>query len=131
MDTIKEIIHIYGFESVDEMTYDDHIKLELDCFDPLVIEKVGPRRVSVAHYYEQNGDLMRSPEIVFKVTDDGNWVAIEYQDDSDGYRRDENGLEDVTAFALSTWDDNLREQGFIEAAEQAASSPSSSHEVTA
>lgn len=36
-------------------------------FMPLVIEKIGGNMISVAHYYEQNGDLMRDPEIEFLI----------------------------------------------------------------
>ena len=53
------------------------IRLEVPGFMRLVIEHVGtgPRGgqlVSVAHYGEQNGDLMRDPEIVFEV-EAGQW----------------------------------------------------------
>ena len=46
---------------------DEHfyLKVENDPYLPLVIEAWGGC-VSVAHYYEQNGDLMRDPEIVFR-----------------------------------------------------------------
>ena len=34
-------------------------------FMPVVVEQVGENQISIAHYYEQNGDLMADPEIVF------------------------------------------------------------------
>jgi hypothetical protein len=40
---------------------------------PLVIEKIAPGRISVAHYYTQMGDLMADPDIVFKV-ENSEWV---------------------------------------------------------
>lgn len=129
MQTIKEILEIHGFNSVEDMPISYNIKLEVDGFDPLVIEKIDEHRLSVGHYYERRGDLMCDPEIVF---DTQTWVAVEFQQDPFRYERDEGGLVEATAFALSVWDDNLREQGFIEAAEQAASASSSSaQEVTA
>jgi len=121
-DTIKEILQLYGFESVENMTYDDHIKLDVDGFMPLTIEKVSEDRVSVAHYKEQHGDLMRDPEIVFRVLDDGTWFAVEYTQDPYIYKRDENGLPEAQKFAVNTWNENLQRQGFVEAARKAAAS---------
>ena len=128
MDTIKEILGIHGFDSVEDMPISYSIKLEVNGFMPLVIEKVDEHRLSVAHYHEQYGDLMRDPEIVF---DSQVWVAVEYIQDPFVYQRDEGGLVKATAFALDTWDDNLRRQGFVEAAHAAASSTSQTQEVTA
>lgn len=34
-------------------------------FMPVVVERVGENQISIAHYYEQNDDLMADPEIVF------------------------------------------------------------------
>src|SRR4029077_6163013 len=54
-----------------------YIRMENPSYMRLVIEYVGegPRgmpSISVAHCYEQNGDLMRDPEMVFAVNpDDG------------------------------------------------------------
>jgi hypothetical protein len=102
----------------------------------LVIEHVGagPRGgelVSVAHYGEQNGDLMRDPEVVFEVTSE-QWNPVSIQQDYVGsYReavyQDEQGrvlvrvaLErDIRSFAR-IWDRNLKHQGFVEAAEAQA-----------
>ncbi|WP_226006045.1 DUF6908 domain-containing protein [Natrinema salinisoli] len=117
MNTIQEILELHGFDSVEDMPISYEIKLEVDGFMPLVIEKVDAHRLSVAHYYEQNGDLMRDPEIVF---DTQVWVAVEYRQDPFVYQRDEGGLVDATAFALDTWDDDLERQGFVEAAREAA-----------
>jgi hypothetical protein len=44
-----------------------HLKLEQEGLMPLVIEAWGVgkgRRISVAHYYEQNGDLIADPDIL-------------------------------------------------------------------
>jgi hypothetical protein len=42
-----------------------YLKLEKECYQPLVIEKVGPDRVAISHFFIQNGDVMYDPEIVF------------------------------------------------------------------
>jgi len=57
----------------------DHKKLISEGFMPLTIEKLEDGLLtpwgvgtsySLCHYYEQNGDLMRDPEMVFIVVDD-------------------------------------------------------------
>jgi hypothetical protein len=98
----------------------------------LVIEHVGrgPRGgelVSVAHYGEQNGDLMRDPEIVFEVAA-GQWQPISITQDYVGSYREEVSVgedgqvlvrpalvRDIAAFAR-VWDRNLKHQGFVDAA---------------
>ncbi len=34
------------------------LRLEMPHFDRLVIEKIAAKHISVAHYFEQNGDLV-------------------------------------------------------------------------
>lgn len=52
------------------------------------VEIIGPRFVSVAHYYEQNGDLMADPEVVFWHGPDGRFYPVEYKQDNLGsYQR--------------------------------------------
>ena len=128
MKTIKRILDLHGIDSVEAMTYDDYIKLEVDGVMPLVIEKVGENRISVAHYYEQRGDLMSDPEIVFHVQGE-EWVPVEYTQHPHIYHRDNSGLHDVKRF-VKTWSRNLEQQGFVETARQAVSA-SESMEVPA
>lgn len=53
--------------------------------NPLVVEAIGDNHVSFAQYGEQNGDLMRDPEVVFHVAHGGvfpvyyrnDWVGVE------------------------------------------------------
>jgi hypothetical protein len=108
------------------------IRLQVPGFMRLVIEHVGrgPRGgelVSVAHYGEQNGDLMRDPEIVFEVAA-GQWCPISIQQDYlSSYREavfvGEDGkvyvrpveVRDIQAFARM-WDRNIKAQGFVDAA---------------
>ncbi|MCH9682854.1 MAG: hypothetical protein K0V04_15565 [Deltaproteobacteria bacterium] len=37
-----------------------------------MVEKIGPRRYSIAHYFEQHGDLVPDPDLEF-VRQDGEW----------------------------------------------------------
>src|SRR5262249_17773039 len=89
MKKVKKIIDLFG--GLDWLKRaNNYIRLESRGFMPLVIEYVGtgPRglpAISVAHYGEQNGDLMRDPEIVFEV---GNvafgvfaWGPISFRND--------------------------------------------------
>ena len=56
----------------------DYLKLQSEGFMPLTMEKIAAGvetpfgeafLISLSHYYEQNGDLMRDPEMVFIVVD--------------------------------------------------------------
>jgi hypothetical protein len=108
------------------------IRLEVPGFMRLVIEHIGagPRGgelVSVAHYGEQNGDLMRDPEIVFEVVA-GEWQPVSIQQDYVGSYREavfvgEDDrvhvhpalVRDIASFSR-VWDRNLKAQGFVGAA---------------
>jgi len=89
-----------------------HLKATVSGFMPLVIEITPDGDISIAHYYEQNGDLMRDPEICL---DPISWRAVEYTQDNIGrYQRASPGcyLSRVDSFANGLWARNLRAQGF-------------------
>ncbi len=108
------------------------IRLQVPGFMRLVIEHVGTglrggELVSVAHYGEQQGDLMRDPEIVFEVAA-GQWHPVSIQMDYLGSYREAvfvgaDGkvfvrpaeVRDIEAFAR-IWDRNIKAQGFVDAA---------------
>ena len=54
-------------EQLEAMMIDGYAKIDNanGAFMPVVVEQVGKNQISIAHYYEQNGDLMADPEIVF------------------------------------------------------------------
>src|SRR5260370_35989736 len=120
------------------------IRVEAEGFMPLCIECIGVSPhgegmvlVSVAHYGEQNGDLMRDPDMVFDVSSSedcplgwasGNWRPVSFRNDYTGTLQEavfvgEKGqvmirprlLKELREFAR-TWDRNIRAQGFVEAA---------------
>ena len=119
------------------------IRVESEGFMDLHIECIGQSPhgegmvlVSVAHYGEQNGDLMRDPDMVFDVntSDDpaigwesGNWRPVSFRNDYAGLFQEALFLQDgrvmvrpglvkeLRAFAR-IWDRNIKAQGFIEAA---------------
>ncbi len=78
---------------------------------------------SVAHYYEQEGDLMRDPDMTFLRGADGNYYPLTYRQDGLGIDQDaivwdENGdikgfkekmQADMTSFA-NDWMENIKDQ---------------------
>jgi hypothetical protein len=63
-------------------------KLEAEPYMALTIEWIGSVELgemySVAHYYAQNGDLMRDPDVEFIKAKDGNYYPISYRQDGLG-----------------------------------------------
>jgi hypothetical protein len=112
----------------------DHpIRVENQPYMRLVIEHIGtgPRslpHISVCHYGEQNGDLMRDPDMTFEIAADGRWLPVSYRNDyvgkdEEAVWQDEHGtvlcrprlVMELQSFAR-TWDKNIGEQGFVQAA---------------
>ncbi len=133
MRNVQKIIDLRGgLEALKQRP----IRLQVPGFMRLVIEHVGcgPRGgelVSVANYGEQNGDLMRDPEIVSEVAT-GQWQPVSIQMDYVGRYREavfvgEDGkvylrpaeVRDIALFAR-IWNRNLKYQGFVAVAEAQA-----------
>lgn len=57
-----------------------------DVYMPLCVECIGRDLYSLAHYGEQNGDLMRDPEMVFyrAPLPDGRWYPVSFRNDYAG-----------------------------------------------
>ena len=135
MKTIQKIIELFGGLRA---LRDSPIKLESEGFMPLSIEFIGhgPRDlplVSVMHFYEQNGDLMRDPDMEFEIDGQGKWHPVSYRQDSIGVMQEAVFVDDKTGRVMvrpklvrdlrrfaATWSKNLDEQGFLEAARKAA-----------
>lgn len=132
MKTVAAIIEkCGGLEALKQQ----YIEIKNRGYMPLVIEYIGtgPRGlplISVSHYYIQNGDLMRDPEMTFEIDPAGQqeWGPITYQQDSlsifqeaiwrapdDRVMIRPSLVQDLKAFAR-TWDRNLKEQGFLDVA---------------
>ncbi len=108
-----------------------HFRLDMPGYDRLCVECIGPNRVSVAHYFELNGDLVAEPDVVFFVDNDGSWVPIEITQSLVGWRQyavfsaegrrvtrvDRAGQQDLAEFA-ETWAFNISEQGWLEQGEK-------------
>ena len=110
------------------------VRITVPGFMPLSVEEIGPggegsRLVSLCHYGEQNGDLMRDPDIVFMFHLLPDGLAAEpvsfrndYMDTcQDVYMYDDAGKRTHVKPALKrelkdfsrTWFKNLRGQGFF------------------
>lgn len=110
------------------------VRIAVSGYMPLSVEEIGSsgdgyRLVSLCHYGEQNGDLMRDPDIVFLFHNGPDGAAAEpvsFRNDYLGivqevYRYDETGRrthvllalkQDLKEFAES-WFANLKDQGFF------------------
>ena len=97
-----------------------HLRLPNPPWMDLVIESWpvshSQRHISVAHYFEQNGDLVPDPEV--EMTEYGDPVSLSQ---ALGYTevRDASTRSDVLLF-LDMWARNIRDQGFIDAARRYA-----------
>lgn len=148
MKNIQKIIEARGHK-LDGSEPCFHMSIDNPSYMRLVIEGIGlspdgRQMVSVAHYYEQNGDLMRDPEMVFAVDVEPatlrcpdpkgrlRWNPVSFQQDGgipiyqeaivwrDGLIRVRPKLyKDLKSFAR-TWNRNIGEHGFVKAAELAA-----------
>jgi len=113
---------------------DTAVRLTVDGYMPLSVENIGPsgdgnRLISICHYGEQNGDLMRDPDMVFEIHSGDETVfaePISFRNDYMGlyqevYRYDDQGKRthvlpklkaELKSFAR-TWFRNLKDQGFF------------------
>jgi hypothetical protein len=131
MKSIEEIIEARGGW---DRLMSHPVKVEAgEGYMPLCIEYVGPGPrggllVSIAHYYEQQGDLMADPDLVVEIVrQTGEWLPVSFQQDNLGIYQEAvtvegDGLvlrsklvDDLQQF-MRIWDSALREQGFVAAA---------------
>ena len=118
---------------------DTAIRLTVNGYMPLSIEDIGRsaegnRLIAISHTGEQNGDLMRDPEMVFEVhTYSTPHLAepLSFRNDYMGlmqevYRYNDEGKkthvntklkQELKSFGR-TWFSNLKEQGFLTAAQR-------------
>ena len=125
MNNIAKIISIFGGAK------GIYVSIENPPYMHLVIENIGqgPRghqAISVAHYFEQNGDLCQDPEMTFELVPEGATVQYEplsfqqalsplYQEVFATGSENLRLKHQLTTFA-EMWDRNLGQQGFVSAA---------------
>ena len=114
---------------------DTAVRLTANGYMPLSVEHIGQsaegnRLISLCHYGEQNGDLMRDPDMVFEIhtyaaphmaeplsfrNDYMGLVQEVYRYDNDGKKTHVNvRLKQELKFFARTWFKNLKDQGFLD-----------------
>jgi hypothetical protein len=129
---ISKIAHEEGIDlTVCRPAIGAHFKIENDPYMPLSVEVIGQCLVSVTHYYEQNGDLVCDPDMVFYTGYglENGWVPVSIQHNTGSYTRATEIENDqiarwypraqaqLTTFA-NMWARNIKAQGFLKAAKQ-------------
>jgi hypothetical protein len=102
---IISIVESHGESIENEDLYLD-IEAESDAIENLSIERHGTELI-VCQYYTQRADLMRDPEVRFRIEGD-EWMPVEYRQDPHTREYCTDGLE--VSDTLETWAVNLREQ---------------------
>ncbi|MCR4692297.1 MAG: DEAD/DEAH box helicase family protein [Firmicutes bacterium] len=92
-----------------------YAQFESKHFMPIHINRLSENTISIAHTYEQEGDLMNDPEMVFEI-DEGSKALkpLEYRQDNLGIYQvvGENVSEsELSSFAVQ-WFRNIKNQGF-------------------
>ena len=117
-NVIEAILKRHGLLEAFNTSQDFHLKIENSPWMPLVIERHGDE-ISVAHYGELNGDLIRDPECTFRL----DWTPTSITQDPVGRYAEvfpiidgqqmvrPKLLRELKSFA-SLWARNLKEQGF-------------------
>lgn len=114
-----------------DATPDNHFTFHAGGYMPLSLEylydAMGGRVYSLMHYYTQNGDLMRDPDMTFVVShDEQKIIPLTYQQDGcpfspcgtlyqevfDGPDRYRPGLLRELDSFLALWTKNILHQGF-------------------
>jgi hypothetical protein len=131
--TIEQIAALNNVDLKTAKPGDVYLKVKSPGFMDLVIEKPYPNTVSVAHYYEQAGDLIQDPEMTFLIG--YRWYAITIQhappfsqyvelatfEDDDRERGTFHAfyprLQRDAAIFANKWAENLRRQGFVKQVE--------------
>jgi hypothetical protein len=128
---------------LDKLKQEEYIRLTSEGYMPLTIERIGENinmaegvatQYSLCHYYTQNGDLMRDPEMGFLVVDNRtkpneySLISIYpqfYQLDNEAYYEESISIEggqvtnyikawhDTHCSFANLWLQNIQAQGFI------------------
>ena len=129
---ISDLLYFNGLFDLFQAATDFHLRLKNEPWLALVVERHGDE-VSVTHYIEQNGDLLRDPEMVFSLRavtvampQFEGWVPLTTEPGGFGrvyptIKHDAEGklagyypraMKDAYAFS-ALWARNLRSQGFV------------------
>ncbi|MFO0749142.1 MAG: hypothetical protein U1F43_26290 [Myxococcota bacterium] len=98
-----------------------HVAVQSPGYMDLVIERHGDR-VTISHYFQQNGDMVADPDVEFYIAGDFEWYPVAMQTQW-GYhvclefeagkmtRQNPTTAKDILAFT-NVWARNIKEQGF-------------------
>ncbi|MBI3175203.1 MAG: hypothetical protein HYZ25_15870 [Chloroflexi bacterium] len=116
--TIEGLLAAHGLLEAFHQNDSFHVRFDQPGYERLVIERHG-NLISVAHYYEQNGDLVPDPDVELHYP---SWVPTAITQALGGYRQkfferdgktyvDTRFHKEVSAF-LALWARNLKAQGW-------------------
>jgi hypothetical protein len=118
--TIEHLLRSHNLLEQFQSGPDFHVRFDMPHYDRLVIERLGDL-ISVAHYFEQNGDLIADPDVELHYP---TWFPTSITQAFFGYRskfieRDGKTFVDtrfhneVSSF-LVMWAQNIKAQGWAE-----------------
>jgi hypothetical protein len=117
-ETIEHLLKSHHLLDAFQTREDFHVRFDMPPYQPLVIERHG-ELISVAHYYEQNGDLIADPDVELHYP---SWTPTAITQ-ALGYRRgkfierdgktyvDARFHKEVSSF-LALWARNIKAQGW-------------------
>ncbi len=119
------ILKLVNKFDVDLSQVGSHIRLDMKGCDCLWIERIGINLVSVAHYFDMNGDLIPDPEVIF-FTGYTEWIAISIKNQlsnsvvgvvhrkGDRIKAYHRARQEALAAYCDMWADNLDLLGWME-----------------
>jgi hypothetical protein len=129
MKSSKDMQQIIGMLAAKHAVDLTEIGAALTLYNPpymrLAIECIGRNLVSVAHYYELNGDLCQDPDVVF-FTGYTEWVPVQFQnaymfgdwatvsDDGTKITHLARHMQDDLGSFSDDWANEIREAGWLE-----------------
>ena len=118
--TIEHVLKSHHLLDAFQTQEDFHVRFDMPGYERLVVERHG-ELISVAHYYEQNGDLIPDPDVELHYP---SWIPTAITQ-ALGYRRekfierdgktlvDTRFHKEVSSF-LAMWARNIKAQGWVE-----------------
>ncbi|MEM7133213.1 MAG: hypothetical protein AAF702_43335 [Chloroflexota bacterium] len=128
------ITRIAQKHEVDLSVVGSRINLSMEGYLPLVIEATQERQIQIAHFFQENFDIVPDPCITFVVVSEGQWVPIDktesigglrsfgYADDEKVVITDIQGQSELVDYA-DRWAEDIRSLGWQDRADVTISNP--------